>query len=626
MNRLWLGRSRVRLLPLILPLVLTVGAAFVALSAPRLIVALDAPAGQPLIERFGEGRINHAFWSADFQRQRQAADAEKAANEPLARQADLQFELDGAMKPLIRTIEDHREDLESLGLPSDPHNQIAILDALESWLYGTNSPQDPIEFQKYEAIYTGLVRLWSVAAPIQSQMGFAIEHTNEEAIRESSRCEAPDERPVRFCRQRDADHHREPGEFPPAARVPTGSPNESSVPRWTSTVTWHEADRVSTLAFDGPGFYDVPETLSPGNRGSLIRLQALMANDVARVYRVLYHSTSVDGSDVGVSGTIWVPATVPPSRGFPIVAWAPANNGSGDPCAYSAQDQVTRTDYALLMFKLMKEGYVVAYTDYEGHGTRYPYLFAVPESSTYALLDGTRAARDLLGAAASDRVVVAGHSLGAGAATSTLQHGPTYADELDVRGVVAIEGGEDVADSVADAAAGSSPTGIIQGAVGWSAAYAELELADLLTPAALRASTSLEASCGAASSFDSWGFDEAFSANPLEVAGWRERIEASRVRHTPYATFFVVSPTSERHVENIRAVAARLCSASGSVRLQTYGGTDHDTVVKIAEGDYLTWIEDRFNGTRAAGNCDAQHQVALAAYGARPERGRSPVG
>ena len=59
----------------------------------------------------------------------------------------------------------------------------------------------------------------------------------------------------------------------------------------------------------------------------------------------------------------------------------------------------------------MSDGFVVASTDYEGHGTRYPYRDFIGTSGTHSLLDGARA-RDLLGPAASDRIVVAGHSLG----------------------------------------------------------------------------------------------------------------------------------------------------------------------------------------------------------------------
>jgi acetyl esterase/lipase len=323
-----------------------------------------------------------------------------------------------------------------------------------------------------------------------------------------------------------------------------------------------------------------------------------------RVYRVLYHSTSVDGTDVAVSGTVWVPSEPPPSDGYPIVAWGPGNNGSGDPCAYSRAGTPEEIDYNPLMFNFLRAGYVVAYTDYQGHGTRYPYLFAVPESSTHSLLDAARAARDLLGDVASNRVLVAGHSLGADAAAASLQHGRAYAGELDVRGALIVEGGADVANAIANATAGINPSGVVQGIAGWASAYPELDPADVLTPRALRDVGSLESSCGTAQSFSARPSKDIFAADPRNVATWSKRIDANKVKQVPFPAFFVVAETSASHVQQIRTVAQRLCRVSAAVRLEVYPGTDHDGVLQAALRDYIQWIADRFAGVPAAGNCN----------------------
>src|SRR6266540_2027456 len=44
----------------------------------------------------------------------------------------------------------------------------------------------------------------------------------------------------------------------------------------------HEAGRVAELAFHDGDFYDVPDPLPPGERGTLMRLQPLQDNEVAR--------------------------------------------------------------------------------------------------------------------------------------------------------------------------------------------------------------------------------------------------------------------------------------------------------------------------------------------------------
>ena len=64
-------------------------------------------------------------------------------------------------------------------------------------------------------------------------------------------------------------------------------------------------------------------------------LQTIRSAAPARVYRVLYHSRSVTGRDIAVSGTIWVPGSLPPPGGYPIVSFGTDNDGSGDICASS---------------------------------------------------------------------------------------------------------------------------------------------------------------------------------------------------------------------------------------------------------------------------------------------------
>jgi pimeloyl-ACP methyl ester carboxylesterase len=383
----------------------------------------------------------------------------------------------------------------------------------------------------------------------------------------------------------------------------TTAPSSPATPP-TSGAGAHETDQVARLEFRGNDFYEVPDPLPPGDRGTLIRLQP-MRQVLHRVYRVLYHSTSVDGTDVAVSGTVWVPSEPPPAGGYPIVAWGPGNNGSGDPCAYSRAGTPEEIDYNPLMFNFLRAGYVVAYTDYQGHGTRYPYLFAVPESSTHSLLDAARAARDLLGDVASNRVVVAGHSLGALAAEATLQHGRDYKGELDVRGALVLEGGDDIGRIRVSDADAPADLNLIRGIVAWATAYPELDPADLLTPAAVQDAQSLERKCDAASAlFDGRLNRYVFAAKPRNVGAWNERIEASWVSQVPFPAFFVVAPTSPAHVQQIHKVAQRLCRVSSAVRFEVYPGTDHDGVLQAALQDYIQWIADRFASLPATGNCD----------------------
>src|SRR5262245_20385316 len=186
------------------------------------------------------------------------------------------------------------------------------------------------------------------------------------------------------------------------AATSTSAPGSPAV-----AATPPESERVAALRFDGTDFYAVPDPLPPGEPGDLIYLKMLSDTFGGRVYRVLYHSRSVvDQRDVAVSGTIWIPHTPPPRGGYPIVSFGHGNDGSADICANSRPDDPSQMFYAFEMYRFLSEGYVVAYTDYEGLGTPGPFMFAVNESSARSMLDAARAARDLLGTAASDRIIV----------------------------------------------------------------------------------------------------------------------------------------------------------------------------------------------------------------------------
>lgn len=82
-------------------------------------------------------------------------------------------------------------------------------------------------------------------------------------------------------------------------------------------------------------------------------------------------------------------------------------------------------------------------TDYPGQGTpgRYPYL--IGEGEGRATLDAVRAAGHLDDAAASDRVMLWGHSQGGHATLWAGQIAEDYAPELDVQGVAALSAAAD---------------------------------------------------------------------------------------------------------------------------------------------------------------------------------------
>ena len=166
------------------------------------------------------------------------------------------------------------------------------------------------------------------------------------------------------------------GPTPPSARV---GPEETAFAR---------------LAFQGTGFYAVPDPLPLGQPGALIYLERIADDTRGRVYRVLYQTRTVDDRDTASSGTIWLPASPPPAGGYPIVSWAMDDQGPADICAASRLGGdafgINQLNAAMLD-RLRDEGNVVAYTDFPGHGTSIPYPASVAPAAALGVLDAARA-------------------------------------------------------------------------------------------------------------------------------------------------------------------------------------------------------------------------------------------
>lgn len=382
-----------------------------------------------------------------------------------------------------------------------------------------------------------------------------------------------------------------------------------------------EAARVAELEFHGPEFYAVPRPLPAGLSGTLVYVEKLGTVSDGRAYRVLYRSRSVDDRYVAVSGTIWIPSSPPPSGGYPIVSFGMDNDGSGDMCAMSRADASSIDgSWGGLMTLLLRDGYVVAFSDYQGWGTNDPYPFAVLDSSANNVLDAARAARDLLGAAASDRVVLFGYGLGADAATTAGERSAQYAPDLDVRGVIAGDGGgadyeAGIRGLVAEGASSGHPTAILQAVAGFSVAYPELRPADVLTTLGLEDIGQLEKICW--TQFDQLVSDQSWpdvlAVNPLDVPPWARRIKAMTVTGVPSPTFLMATGDLGPDAD-MRAVAARFCRGNDAILLRGYpkampgarddGGNTYKGVYVISWPDVRPWLADRFAGAAAVGNCD----------------------
>src|SRR5580698_6939353 len=183
-------------------------------------------------------------------------------------------------------------------------------------------------------------------------------------------------------------------------------------------------------------FYRAPPSAIVGPPGTLVRQEVIDGAPLgATAYRVLYRSTGLNDKPIVVSGVVIVPRGDPPPGGRPIVAWAHPTSGIVSRCAPSLAIFLFQQIQGLRSF--VRDGYVVAATDYPGLGTVGPHPYLVGISEARAVIDSVRIAAQLPGAGGGKRFVVWGHSQGGHAALFTGLIAKTYAPELDLLGVAA---------------------------------------------------------------------------------------------------------------------------------------------------------------------------------------------
>lgn len=361
------------------------------------------------------------------------------------------------------------------------------------------------------------------------------------------------------------------------------------------------------VARGGEGFYAVPDPLPKASPGTIIRSEAIAAPAKAKAWRVLYHSETVAGEDIAVSGVIVAPAGKAPKGGRPVVAWAHGTTGLADACAPSkARKVASQLPY---VEDMVDAGYVVAATDYEGLGTPGLHPYLVGESEGRGVLDAARAARNLDRTGAGKDTVVFGHSQGGHAALFAGELAAQYAPEQRLLGVAAAAPAADLDVILPAAGAISQASGfVVMGAKGFQAAYPEADPAAVLTPDAAAKASIVEEQCAGAvvKAFAATSANSVVARNPLEVAPWRDLIHASSAGNRPAgapvlviqgeADALVLQPLTDGWVK-------KACTAGAVVDYRTYPGADHGSVIPAARADVLEWLAARVQGDAAANGC-----------------------
>jgi acetyl esterase/lipase len=382
---------------------------------------------------------------------------------------------------------------------------------------------------------------------------------------------------------------------PVAAPTTSRSPGPGSSPGAAASTT--------TAASSG-SFYDPPDPLPSGMPGEIIRSKPMNAAAGLRSWLVLYHSASVAGKDIAVSGVVIAPDRPAPAGGWPVITWAHGTTGAARSCAPSESPNGSQ-----FLSSMAQRGYVVAATDYEGLGGPGVHPYLVGESEGRGTLDAARAARRLPDAHAGSTVVIFGHSQGGHSALFAGQIAPTWAPELNVVGVVAGAPASRV-DQLISAAAGSPATfGFFALAVDtWSKTYPEARLDTLMTPQGISSLDIVERQCAGQvlRSFANTMPSSLLKGNITEIQPWARLLQENTAGgvKTP-APILMIQGTSDMviPIQFNDSFLPTLCARGDTVEFMRYPGADHGTVLTAASNDVFAWIGARLAGAPAPSSC-----------------------
>jgi pimeloyl-ACP methyl ester carboxylesterase len=322
-------------------------------------------------------------------------------------------------------------------------------------------------------------------------------------------------------------------------------------------------------------------------------------------------SESATGALVYVSGEIYIPQAPGPEGPRPLIVWNHGTAGSQDACAPSRNNVYVDPGHTRVpaLESLLKRGYVVTMSDYQGLGTPGGAEYLDGPAQGRAALDVARAARNFEPARVGNRVGMYGFSQGGQTVLWAAHLAATYAPELQLVGILPVAPAARHLDlSFYDLGIPQNSGYFISRMAGLAVGHAEVKLRDMLTPAGLEI---LDA--------NSWGCYEIFARaaqlnepyakrEALEPGtAWRALLEAND-RFLPLpATVPILMLQGDRDVDVpvtlIRELRRDLCQQRGLLDYREFQGVDHLGMNEQSAPLITDWFEARFGGVPAPGNC-----------------------
>ncbi len=441
----------------------------------------------------------------------------------------------------------------------------------------------------------------------------------------------------------------------------TGGPLAvGGVPSLTPVTSLLNGDLLTTLQkvlYGGRNdpFYDVSGVSTAGKKpGDILKSRSVLAPHFpeAKVTQIMYVSTDVNGKLVPVTGTVLVPTldlsglvnvpvalqgplpTLPvvgellgtnlgvPVGGpkyaqRPVVGVTPGTRGMGDHCAPSQGFNIATltplmVDYSVAEYhQLLLRGYVVAVTDYVGGGTKVPESYLIGRPEGMAGLDVIRAALKLPGTGATPQSMVGltGYSQGGQAAAWAAQLQPSYAPELNMKGIVA---GGVVTDALAIAdfwnQGGLINSGLLLAQmIGLDNAYPELNLKAYIKPEGQKLFESARTQCiyQELLAYPGLRTSDVTSPDFAQLPQVRARLKEQQLGNTaPRVPMYVYHGNMDNIVpyEFAERLRDSWCAQGATVEFRS-GPYEHLAGIFLGAPGGVQFIADRFAGRPPVSNC-----------------------
>jgi pimeloyl-ACP methyl ester carboxylesterase len=400
-------------------------------------------------------------------------------------------------------------------------------------------------------------------------------------------------------------------------------------------------------------FYQAVSKLTPnGKLGQVIKQEKIQTSIAgAQAWRIAYISSDVGERKTIATALVVAPLGKAPAQGRAVMAWAHGTTGTAQNCGpsqmtdpavslneYFLMNGNSWADYGLASLEaLIKEGYVVVGTDYQGQGGGGKHQYAVAITQAKDTIDSIRAVASMKETGAGKQAIVYGWSQGGGTAIAAASM-PDYIakkgtafDDIQPLGFVALAP-YDVAvtmpGTTLDQATSEKMISQLSASFssnvfdfthfsmtlwGTQAAFPNLKLTDLFTDDGAKAIDQIYSNKCLHAAVDTLNYNYGADFKNLlkpqaqNTLAWAQAFLKGSVNPIkPVAPVVIYWGTKDTVVPPVMGdlYQKQMCKLGGNIsRVQLPGEQTHFSTPGSAAPFYLPWIKDRIAGKTMPNGC-----------------------